>query len=140
MKVPVKKIHQDVEIPQYAHEGDAAFDLASAENVVIPAGKRVAIGTGLAFALPEGHVGLIWDRSGLAKKNGITSLGGVIDANYRGEITVVLLNTGDEDYTVNKGDRVAQMLIQPIVFANMQQVDELQDSERGEAAWGSTGK
>lgn len=140
MEVKIKLLQPNVAVPHYAHPGDAAFDLVSSIAVVVPAGKRLSIPTGIALEIPSGYVGLVWDRSGLAKKEGITTLGGVVDSTFRGEISVVLLNTGDHDKTVNAGDRIAQMLIQQVVTAEFNQVEELTTTPRGEKGWGSTGK
>ena len=127
--------------PVYAKPGDAGADLRSYEDAVIPAGKRLLLRTGVSIALPDGYVGLVHPRSGLAAKNGITVLNapGTVDAGYRGEIMVTLLNTSDEDFVVQRGDRIAQLVIQQFEKARFIQVEELPGSERGETGFGSSG-
>ena len=127
--------------PVYAKPGDAGADLRSTEDAVIPAGKRLLLRTGVSIALPDGYVGLVHPRSGLAAKNGITVLNapGTVDAGYRGEIMVTLLNTSDEDFVVQRGDRIAQLVIQQFERARFIQVEELPGSERGETGFGSSG-
>lgn len=129
--------------PSYAQYGDAGADLTSVEGVQIAPGHRALVGTGLAVAIPNGFVGLIWPRSGLAARHGIDVLAGVIDSGYRGEVKVALLNTGTEPFTIRPGDRVAQLLIQPVVEATFTQVarlDDLPAAPRGSAGFGSTGR
>jgi dUTP pyrophosphatase len=128
--------------PEYAHPGDAGADLRSSEQLLIPPGERRTIGTGTAIALPEGYVGLVHPRSGLAAKHGITVLNapGTVDAAYRGEIKVTLLNTDlKNSFQVNVGDRIAQLVIQTVEKARFIQVDRLPESHRGEGGFGSTG-
>lgn len=139
MKVFVKKIDDDVQLPNYAHQDDAAMDLRSNEEVELAPMEKKIIKTGIMMAIPEGHVGLIWDRSGLAAKYSITTMAGVIDAGYRGEIGVVLINLGKESFKIEKGERIAQMLIQPIVTAHIVEVENLDETTRGEGGFGSTG-
>lgn len=128
-------------VPTYATAGDAGADLVSAEDVRIPAHQRVLVKTGIKIAIPEGYVGLIHPRSGLALKHGITVLNtpGTIDAGYRGEIGVILLNTGALDFEVKAGDRIAQLVIQKVETAEFEIVDALIDTDRGEGGFGSTG-
>lgn len=136
--VPIRADH----LPSYAHPGDAGADLRSTEDVVLEPGRRASVGTGVAVALPEGHVGFVVPRSGLAFKHGITIVNapGTIDAGYRGEIRVALLNTDpDETYRIAAGDRIAQLVIVPVVRARFTAVDELPDSVRGAGGFGSTG-
>ena len=133
------KCHEDAIIPKYAHEGDAAFDFYSVEDVLLKIGEKKLIKTGIKMAIPENHVGLIWDRSGLAAKNGIHVMAGVIDSIYRGEILIVLKNLGEGDFQIEKGMRIAQMLIQPVVTAKLEEVESLDDTERAENNFGSTG-
>ncbi len=128
--------------PQYAHPGDAGADLASTEAVELAPGARVTVGTGVAIALPDGYVGLVVPRSGLAARHGITIVNspGTIDAGYRGEIRVTLLNTdSDESYTVAVGDRIAQLLVLPVSRARFVPVEKLPGTARGEGGFGSTG-
>ena len=126
-------------LPQYAHSGDAGADLTSAEDVVLPAGARRLVSTGIRLALPPGCAGLIWPRSGLAVKQGIDCGAGVIDSEYRGEVRVLLFNHSDQDFTIQKGDRIAQLLIQRVERVEFQQVDSLDDTTRGDGGFGSTG-
>jgi dUTP pyrophosphatase len=129
-------------IPGYAHPGDAGADLRASEDVVLAPGRRASVGTGVSIALPDGHVGFVVPRSGLAFKHGITIVNapGTIDAGYRGEIRVALLNTDAEQaYRVSAGDRIAQLVIVPVVRARFTPVDELPDSVRGLGGFGSTG-
>jgi dUTP pyrophosphatase len=128
-------------LPSYAQPGDAGADLRSAEALVIKAGERQLVRTGVSIALQEGFVGLVHPRSGLAVKHGITVLNapGTVDAGYRGEIMVTLLNTSDKDFEVSVGDRIAQLLIQEVFRAKFVQVSELPGSDRGEKGFGSSG-
>ncbi len=130
-------------VPVYAHPGDAGADLTAAERVTIPAaGGRALVATGIRIALPEGFAGLVLPRSGLAAKHGVTVLNtpGLIDSGYRGEVKVLLVNTDPTiDYTVEPGDRIAQLVIQPVAQAFFIPVDELDDHARGEGGFGSTG-
>lgn len=135
----IKKLHPDAIIPRYIRSGDAALDLCSCENIIIPVRERRLISTGIAIAIPSGYVGLIWDRSGMAANSGIKSLGGVIDANYRGEIKVILHNLSDKEFSVQKGMRIAQLLVQPVVQAEIKEVEELDETSRGESGFGSSG-
>jgi dUTP pyrophosphatase len=140
MKIKIKRLHPDLQIPKYAHPGDAGMDIYSLEDVVLKSGERHHFKAGFALELPEGYVALIWDKSGLASKYGITCFGGVIEYTYRGEYGVVLYNAGDEDFHVSCGDKIAQLLIQKIETAEIEEVKELSDSLRGEGGFGSTGK
>ncbi|PCI21285.1 dUTP diphosphatase [Candidatus Wolfebacteria bacterium] len=139
MEVKIKRIHKDARLPEYAHKGDAGMDLFCCDRYIIQPGERILVSTGLSIELPEGYVSLIWDKSGIAIKKGITTLGGVIEHTYRGEYGVILFNTSKEVYELNKGDKIAQLLIQPIVTAQIEEVDELSDSVRDEGGFGSTG-
>ena len=129
-------------IPGYAHPGDAGADLSAAEAVELGPGQRATIGTGVRIALPEGHVGFVVPRSGLAARHGITIVNspGTVDAGYRGEIRVTLLNTDrSEPYTISEGDRIAQLIVSPVSRARFVEVQRLPGSERGEGGFGSTG-
>lgn len=139
IKVKIKKIKNNAIIPKYAHRGDAGVDLYSTEDCILKPGDRVLVSTGISMAIPKGYVGLIWDRSGLAAKNSIHVLAGVVDFGYRGEVCVVLKNLGNEALEVTKGMRIAQMLIQPVVSATIEEVKELDNTTRGEGGFGSTG-
>lgn len=127
--------------PQYAKPGDAGADLASIEDLVLVPGGRALVRTGVAVAVPPGHVGLVNPRSGLAARHGvgIVNAPGTIDSGYRGEILVNLVNLGSEDVAIRRGDRIAQLLIVPVVQAEFLPVDSLPDSDRGETGHGSSG-
>lgn len=138
------KIGNEIPVPFYASAGAAAMDLHACldEAVTIPAGGRKLIPTGIAIALPDpGYVALIFARSGLGIKHGIAPANcvGVIDSDYRGEIMVGLQNSGDTDYTIQPADRIAQMMITPVLQASVQLVEELDDTARGAGGFGSTG-
>lgn len=129
-------------IPVYAHPGDAGADLTASESVELEPGERATIGTGVALALPDGTVGLVVPRSGLAARHGITIVNspGTIDAGYRGEIRITLLNTdARESYAIAVGDRIAQLIVMPVGRARFVPVDRLPGSHRGEGGFGSTG-
>jgi dUTP pyrophosphatase len=140
--IPVrfKKLHADAQIPAYGRPGDAGLDLYAVDDMTLVPHEQRIVKTGIAMAIPPGTVALIWDRSGLAAKQGVTVLGGVIDHTYRGEIGVVLMNVSARPYDVKKGDRVAQLLIQPVFTADISVVDDLEETHRGDGAWGSSGR
>lgn len=130
------------QVPEYSHPGDAGADLHAAEAVELAAGERATVGTGVSIALPDGYAALVVPRSGLAAKHGITIVNspGLVDAGYRGEIRVTLLNTDrSEAYSVAVGDRIAQLVVQPVTRARFVQVETLPGSQRGESGFGSTG-
>lgn len=139
IKVKIKKIKDNAIIPEYSHKGDAGVDLHSTEDYLLKPGDRVLVSTGIKVAVPNGYVGLIWDRSGLAVKNSLHVLAGVVDSGYRGEVCVVLKNLGHEDFKVTKGMRIAQMLIQPVASATIEESDLLDETSRNEGGFGSTG-
>ncbi|MBR9700687.1 dUTP diphosphatase [Candidatus Woesearchaeota archaeon] len=139
MKINVKRLIPDAVLPSYGRPGDAGLDLTTIESHILSPGERRMFSTGLAIAVPEGMVGLVWDRSGMAAKNGIKTMAGVIDCTYRGELKIVLLNTTDESYEIKKGDRIAQLLVQPINTVEVVESD-LDDSHRGESGFGSSGR
>jgi dUTP pyrophosphatase len=138
MKLKIKTIHPDAKPPAYAHPGDAGFDLFSCVDLKLAAGEVQAVPTGIQMAIPVGHVGLVWDKSGISLK-GVHRLAGVVDAGYRGEVQVVLVNLGREPYAVKKGMKIAQMLIQPVLTVEIMEAAELDDTTRGEGGFGSTG-
>lgn len=140
MNIEIKRLDPSAPLPVYAMPGDAGFDLYCRESVILASKKRAQIKTGIAVAIPEGYVGLIWDKSGISQKFGIKSLGGVIDSGYRGEIMVGMINLSTETYTFEKGQKVAQMLIQKVEQATFVEVAELPESARGANGFGSTGK
>lgn len=136
--IRVKRLVSDIKLPSYAHPDDAGMDLYSAEEKIIAPGEHCTIKTGVAIAIPKGFVGLIWDKSGIAK-NGLKTMGGVLDSNYRGEIILILKNVSEKAYEVKKNNKIAQLLIQPIVNNQVVEVNELDDTDRGEKGLGSTG-
>jgi len=138
MILKVKKLNPEAKIPSYAHKGDAGLDIFSCEDAVLYPGERKLVSTGIATELEEGYVALIWDKSGIAAK-GIKTMGGVIDCHYRGEYKVVMLNTTSENYEIKKGQKIAQLLIQPVMSVEVVETKELSDTERGEGSFGSTG-
>lgn len=139
------KIGREIPAPYYASPGAAAMDLHACtdEAVTIPAGGRAVIPTGIAIALPSAqYVALVFARSGLGIKHGVAPANcvGVIDSDYRGEIMVGLQNSGESDYTIQPADRIAQLMITPVVQAQVELVDELDDTDRGTGGFGSTGR
>lgn len=142
MTVKFKLIHPDASLPGYAHEGDAGMDLKCVQDAVIPVGKRLLVRTGLVMELPDGYEAQVRPRSGLALKFGVTVLNtpGTIDAGYRGEVGVILANFGEEDYSVKKGDKIAQLVIAPVTRATVCRVDEVDATQRGSGGFGSSGR
>jgi len=134
----VKRLTETAKLPTRAHPADAGMDLYADETVNVPHFGRAVVKTGIAVAIPEGYVGLIWPRSGLASK-GISTDAGVIDAGYRGEISVVLTNGTPHTKTIHRGDKIAQLLIQPIWTPELSEVDDLDGTARGVGGFGSTG-
>jgi len=136
----VKRVSEDAKIPCYAHEGDAALDLFSREKIIFKVGEKHSVPTGIAMEIPVGHAGLIWEKSGLAMNHGLKTLGGVVDATYRGEVMVGMINLSQEEYILEKGHKVAQMIIQKVENVVVDEVENLTDTSRGEHGFGSTGK
>ena len=139
VKIKIKKLHPDAIIPSYAHMGDSGMDMYSVEDVTIKPKERATISTGIAMEYPPEYCTLLWDKSGLASKSGITVLAGVFEHIYKGDYKVVLFNTSDKEYVVKKGDKICQVLVQPIITAEVEEVSELSDSVRGTNGLGSTG-
>ena len=136
------RIRDDAVLPTRAHGGDAGLDLTACETVTIGAGERAIVGTGIAVAIPDHHAGLVVPRSGLALRSGLSIVNtpGVIDAGYRGEVRVILLNTDREQpFTVEAGMRIAQLLVVPAVPVEVVEVSELTVTARGEGGFGSSG-
>jgi len=125
--------------PEYHSDGAAGADLRAAEQIVVQPGGVAAVGTGLRVAIPVGYVGLVWPRSGLALRHGIDTLAGVIDSDYRGELKVLLANHGGMPFEIQVGDRVAQLLLQPVARADFLKVEGLPPTGRNEGGFGSTG-
>ncbi|MEI6498979.1 MAG: dUTP diphosphatase [bacterium] len=138
MQIRVKKLIKDAKLPTRSHFDDAGMDIYSTEEVVIHPGEYHPIKTGIALEIPYSFVGLVWEKSGLAHK-GIKTVGGVIDAGYRGEIMIQLRNFSNVDYQIQKGDKVAQLIIQKIEIPELVEVAELTETQRGEGRFGSTG-
>tara|TARA_B110000971_G_scaffold92702_1_gene95364 strand:- start:690 stop:1130 length:441 start_codon:yes stop_codon:yes gene_type:complete len=143
IKILIKKLSNSVSIPKYETSGSSGMDIAAhiENNVTINPGEKVLIPTGFSIAVPRGHEVQIRPRSGLAIKKNITVLNtpGTIDADYRGEIKIILINLGKEEFIIENGDRIAQMVVCPVVQASLKEVKELSDTERGSGGFGSTG-
>lgn len=133
------KISDKAKLPEKARVQDAALDISSSEDAVVPKRGRALISTGVYVAIPENFVGLLWSRSGLAVKYGIAVGAGCIDNTYRGEVKVLLFNHSDDDFVVSSGDRIAQLLTVPISVSAYNQVDDLEDTSRGDKGFGSSG-
>lgn len=139
MKLKVKKLRPDAKLPTRAHPDDAGLDIYCCEEITLPPNETTKVPTGVAYAVPEGYAGLIWDKSSVGFK-GIKTLGGVLDSGYRGELFVALHNLHDEPYTFDAGHKIAQMLIQKVELWELEEASELSETDRGEGAFGSTGK
>lgn len=139
MELKVKKLREDAKLPTHGHPGDAGMDFYAIEDVVFLPGKQARVHTGVAVEIPEGHVGLIWDKSSVSFNMGLKVMGGVIDSEYRGEIIMNLLNTSDKEVLMEKGHKVAQMIIQKFEHCDIVEVDGISDTIRGEGREGSTG-
>ena len=138
MELKIKRLNSEAKLPSYGHAGDAGLDLYSAVDHVLAPASVFAVPTGIKMAIPRGYVGLVWDKSGISLK-GVHRLAGVVDAGYRGEIQVVMVNLGREPFEIKPGMKIAQMLIQPVVSVSVIETDELDDTSRGEGGFGSTG-
>lgn len=143
MELRVAKLKDEAKVPTRAHEGDAGLDLYACEAAHLGPGERWGVGTGVAVEIPEGHAGLVLPRSGLARDHGIALVNspGLIDAGYRGEVRVLLLNTDPaETFRIAPGDRIAQLVIAPIAIAEPVEVESLTESARGDGGFGSSGR
>jgi dUTP pyrophosphatase len=138
MELKVKRIHPEAKLPVYGHPGDAGLDLFSVVDRALGPGEVYPVPTGLQVAIPPGFVGLVWDKSGISLK-GVHRLAGVVDAGYRGEVQVVMINLGRGPFTLKKGMKIAQMLIQPVASVAVVECETLDDTSRGEGGFGSTG-
>ena len=142
-QIPVRRLDPELPLPRAAHHGDAGLDLVAREDAVLaPAGGRALVPTGIAIAIPEGCAGFVQPRSGLALKHGVTVLNspGLIDAGYRDELKVILVNTDPtSEYVIRRGDRIAQLVIQHYVPVEWVEVDDLEDSQRATGGFGSSG-
>ena len=139
--VAVRRLREDAHLPHQAYEGDAGFDLAACERVVLEPGERAVVATGIAVEIPDGYAGFVQPRSGLAARHGVGVVNspGLIDSGYRGEIRIVLINTDrDEAFVVDPGMRIAQLVVAPVAAVRMVEVEELAVSERGARGFGSS--
>lgn len=141
MTLAFKRIHPDAVLPAYAHKSDAGMDVRSVADIVIAPGKRALVPTGLVMLLPPGYEAQVRPRSGLALKNGVTVLNtpGTIDSGYRGEVGVILANFGDTDFVVQKGDKIAQIVIAPVTQPDIVESETIDSTDRGAGGFGSTG-
>ena len=141
MTLRIKKVHPDAVLPSYAHPSDAGMDVRSVDELTLAPGKRALVHTGLVMLLPPQYEAQVRPRSGLALKNGITVLNapGTIDSGYRGEVGVILINHGDADFTIAKGDKIAQIVIAPVTQPEVAEVSEVDETDRGAGGFGSTG-
>ena len=142
MTLSFKRVHPDTVLPAYAHPSDAGMDIRSVADMTVPARGRALVPTGLVVLLPPLYEAQVRPRSGLALKHGITVLNtpGTIDSGYRGEIGVILFNSSDVDFQVKKGDRVAQVVIAPVIQPVIEEAQEIDETDRGAGGFGSTGK
>ncbi|MSR78630.1 MAG: dUTP diphosphatase [Candidatus Taylorbacteria bacterium] len=139
LEVKIKRLNPEAKLPSYAHPGDVGLDLYSLEDVTVPPGGHHRFYNGFALEFPEGYAAIVKDKGSISKA-GLHTMGGVYDAGFRGEYNVHLVNLSDKSYTFEKGDKVAQLVIVPVVHAKMVEVEELNDSSRGTGQFGSTGK
>jgi len=137
--IPFKKLSAKAKIPSQATPSDAGYDLFSTEHYILKPGERKSFATNISTAIPHGYYGRIAPRSGLAYKHGIDTLAGVIDSWYRGDIWIILINLWAEDFAVNKGDKIAQFIIEKCHYVEWREVDALEESTRSDWAFGSTG-
>ena len=142
MTLRFKRIHPEAILPAYAHPSDAGMDVRSVADLVIPAGGRALVPTGLVAIIPPMYEIQVRPRSGLALKHGVTVLNtpGTIDSGYRGEVGVILANFGDKDFSVAKGDKIAQLVFAPVVQPEIEETDTIDETDRGVGGFGSTGK
>jgi len=138
MELRVKRIHPEAKLPVYGHPGDAGLDLFSVVDRELVPGEAFAVPTGIQVAVPAGHVGLVWDKSGISLKS-VHRLAGVVDSGYRGEVQVVMINLGAAPFAVRKGMKIAQMLVQPVAAVEVVESDSLDGTSRGQGGFGSTG-
>ena len=139
MKIKVKKLREDAKLPTHGHPGDAAVDFYCVEDVIFPPGRQEKVHTGVAIEIPEGYVGLIWDKSSISFNLGLKVMGGVIDSGYRGEIIMNLLNVSNKEVLMAKDYKIAQMIIQKFEHCDIVEVNELSETIRGHGREGSTG-
>lgn len=140
MKIHIKRLKLEAHLPSYAHPGDVGLDMYSLEDRELKPGERAIFFVGFALEFPVGYAAIVKDKSGLPKNAGIHTMGGVYDAGYRGEYNVNLINLGSESYHIKRGDKIAQLVIFPVAIAELEEVQELSTTSRGEGRFGSTGK
>jgi dUTP pyrophosphatase len=140
MNIKIKKLNPEVILPTYAHPGDVGMDIYSLEDYDLKPMERRNFFVGFAMEFDEGYAVIVKDKSSLPNKAGIHTMGGVYDAGYRGEYNIQLINLGQETYHISKGDKIAQLIVYPIVIAKLEETDKLSESSRGEGRFGSTGK
>jgi dUTP pyrophosphatase len=139
MKVKIKKLKKDIKMPKYAHPGDVGLDLFAMEDTIILPGGHCSFFHGFALEFPVGYAAIVKDKSSFALA-GMHTVGGVFDAGYRGEYNTRLVNLSDKPFTIEKGDKVSQLVIYPVAIAELEEVEELSETSRGTGAFGSTGK
>lgn len=139
MKLLVKRLTKTACLPAYAHSNDAGMDVFADETIDILPQQRALVRTGIALEIPPGYVVLVWDKSGVAVKAGVTTFAGVIDAGYRGEVQIVLYNSAAETHHITAGQKIAQLLLQPVEHADIREVTDLTETSRGGDGFGSTG-
>ncbi len=140
MELKVKKLHLDAKLPSYAHSNDAGMDLYTVEAFTIAPGAHHIAPTGVAIVIPDGYTALVWDKGGVANKRHIKTVGGVFDTDYRGEYLIGLYNFGAEAQSFAAGDKIAQLIIQRVEHPTLHEVQELDETPRGEGRFGSTGQ
>lgn len=138
MELRVKRIHPEAKLPVYGHPGDAGLDLFSVVDRELGPGEVFGVPTGIQVAIPAGHVGLVWDKSGISLQK-VHRLAGVVDSGYRGEVQVVMINLGAAPFAIRKGMKIAQMLVQPVAAVEVVEAESLDGTPRGEGGFGSTG-
>jgi dUTP pyrophosphatase len=139
MQLKIKKLTSDAVLPTKGHPGDAGIDFYAKETVMIPSGQQMRVFSGVAMEIPEGYVGLVWDKSSIAFNKGLKTMGGVIDAGYRGEIIFCMYNTTDTEQVIEKHHKVAQIIIQKFEDCDVVEITDLSDTVRGDGREGSTG-
>jgi len=141
MKIPLQRLDEGLPVPAHAHPGDGGVDLSAREAAELEPGERAVVATGIAVAIPDGYAGLVTPRSGLAARHGISVVNGpgLVDAGYRGEIKVILVNLSDETFVIEREDRIAQLVVVPVAVQEFVVVDELPATTRGSGGFGSTG-
>jgi len=140
MQIKIKRLHPEAKLPQYAHPGDVGMDLFSLDDYTLKPGERKVFSIGFALEFETGYAAIVKDKGSLSKNAGIHTMGGVFDAGFRGEYQIQLINLGQEKYNIEKGDKIAQLIIYPVVIAELVETEKLSESSRGAGAFGSTGK